>query len=71
MESKLRELRLKKGITQTYMAKSLGFKSVGGYNNIEMGRTRLSLDKAKKISEILGVGIEDLFFEEKLHIKCK
>lgn len=71
MRKQLRNRRIKKGITQTHMAKELGFKSVGGYNNIEMGRTRPSLDHARKISEILDCSIEELFFEDDLHNKCK
>jgi len=67
LNTKLRSVRMQKGITQTFLAKKLGFKTASGYNNIEMGRTKPSLEQAKNISEILGVPIEELFFEEKLH----
>lgn len=64
---KLREIRLAKGISQTHMAKKLGYKSVSGYANIEMGRTNLSLEKAKQIADILNVDGGTLFFKENIH----
>ncbi|MFJ5625410.1 helix-turn-helix transcriptional regulator [Peribacillus loiseleuriae] len=66
---KLREIRLSQGRSQTFMAKKLGYKSVSGYANIEMGRTKPSLVIAKNISEILQVDVNELFFEQKLHVK--
>lgn len=68
---KLRNLRLAKGISQTHMAKQLGYKYASGYANIEMGRNKPSLEAAKKISEILNTNVEELFFEQKLHKKSK
>lgn len=68
---KLREVRLSQGRSQTYMAKKLGYKYASGYANIEMGRTNLSLEKAKQISEILEVDVNELFFDQKLHILSK
>lgn len=65
--NKLRKVRLSQGRSQTFMAKELGYKYASGYANIEMGRTKPSLEKAKQISEILGVDVDDLFFDEKLH----
>lgn len=66
---KLRETRITKGVSQTYMAKRLGYKSVSGYANIEMGRTNLSLKKAKQIADILNIDVKELFFEDNLHVK--
>ncbi|MGE6629850.1 helix-turn-helix transcriptional regulator [Bacillus sp. NPDC077027] len=63
---KLRAERISQGKTQTYMAKQLGYKYTSGYANIEMGRTKPSLDIAKQISDILNVGVNELFFEQKL-----
>jgi putative transcriptional regulator len=71
MRHKLRMARQAKGITQTFMAKQLGYKTVSGYNNIEMGRTKPSLENAKKIAEILGENIDELFFDENLHKTSK
>ncbi|KKI88640.1 DNA-binding protein [Bacillus sp. SA1-12] len=68
---RLRDVRLSQGKSQTFMAKKLGYKYASGYANIEMGRTKPSLEKAKKISEILGVDVNYLFFYEKLHNSSK
>lgn len=62
MTKKLREIRISKGISQTYLAKKLGFKNPSGYNNIESGRTKPSLQHAKIIADILEMRIEDIFF---------
>jgi putative transcriptional regulator len=64
---KLRKVRLAQGRSQTFMAKILGYKYASGYANIEMGRTKPSLEIAGKISEILDVDVKELFFEQKLH----
>ena len=69
--NKLRDVRLSQGKSQTFMAKKLGYKYASGYANIEMGRTKPSLEKAIQISEILGVDVNELFFEQKLHKKGK
>lgn len=71
--NKLRRLRKEKGISQAFIARKLGFKYPSGYNNIESGRNRLSLEQAKIIADILGVTVDELIdeekiFEEKLHI---
>ncbi|MEK4030745.1 helix-turn-helix transcriptional regulator [Pseudobacillus sp. FSL P4-0506] len=67
--NKLRQTRLSQGKSQTFMAKKLGYKFPSGYANIEMGRTKPSLEKAKLIADVLGVDVEELFFEQKLHKK--
>lgn len=67
MRHTLRRIRLEKGISQTFMAKKIGFKTTSGYNNIEMGRNGVSIEQAKIISDILGEPIEKIFFEENLH----
>lgn len=72
---KLRQLRIQKGISQTYISKKLGYKHPSGYGNIEMGRNRLSLENAAIVAEILGVTVDELteddhFFKEKLHVTC-
>lgn len=71
MKLKLREIRKSKGITQTFISEKLGFKSVSGYNAIELGKRRLDLVRAKKLAEILDVSLEELFFEDDLHESCK
>ncbi|QAR95717.1 XRE family transcriptional regulator [Bacillus subtilis] len=71
MLRKLRDTRLAQGKTQTYMAKQLGYRYASGYANIEMGRTKPSLEKAQQISELLDGDVNELFFDEKLHEKSK
>lgn len=53
------------------MAKQLGYRYASGYANIEMGRTKPSLEKAQQISELLDGDVNELFFDEKLHEKSK
>lgn len=71
LQTRLREVRKSKGITQTFMAQKLGYKQASGYANIESGHTKLSLENAKKIAEILNMDIDELFFENKLHVKSR
>ncbi|WP_240491531.1 helix-turn-helix transcriptional regulator [Bacillus nakamurai] len=71
MLEKLRATRISQGKTQTFMAKKLGYRSASGYANIEMGRTKPSLEKAHQISELLNEDVNELFFDEKLHETSK
>lgn len=64
MKLQLRKIRKEKGITQTFIAKELGFKHPSGYSNIESGLRRLDIIRAKQIAEILGVPMDDFFSEE-------
>jgi transcriptional regulator with XRE-family HTH domain len=57
---KLRQLRESRGLSATYMAKRLGYKSASGYCNIEYGLNRLRFDQAIKIADILGVTVDEL-----------
>lgn len=57
----LREERILQGKTQTYLAKKLGYKYTSGYANIEMGRTKPSLEIAKHIADLLNRGVQELF----------
>lgn len=63
---KLKKLRKDKKITQKEMAKFLGYKSKSGYCQLENGKVRMTLDKAKKISEILNVDIKEIFFDDEV-----
>ena len=71
MKKTLREARKSKGVSMTFMASKLGYKSVSGYANIEYGITKPSLENAVKIAEILETSLDELFFEDKLHITGK
>lgn len=61
MLRKLRDTRLAQGKTQSYMAKQPGYRYASGYANIEMGRTKPSLEKAQQISELLDGDVNELF----------
>lgn len=60
----LRKIRESRGISQTYIAKKLGYKHASGYSNIEAGIRKLDVVKAKKIADILNCDIEDFFCDE-------
>lgn len=53
----IRETRLSKGITATFMAKQLGYEAVSSYIRIEKGETKITLEQAKKIADLLMVDI--------------
>jgi len=61
-----REIRIKKGIKQTFVSEKLGFKSPSSYTDIEKGRRGLSADKVPLLADALGVSVEELFFEHKV-----
>ena len=62
INEKLRKIRKSKGITQTFIAQKMG-KTPAWYSNIERGHTRLLAEDAKRIAEILGVDIREIFEE--------
>lgn len=55
MSELIKKLRIDKGYTQEYMAEKLGYKDKSGYNHLENGNVKLSLERAIKIAEILEV----------------
>lgn len=59
---------MKKGIKQSFVSDKLGFKSHSSYAHIEIGKQKLPVDKVPLLAEILGVSIEELFFEEEIRI---
>lgn len=61
---KLKKIRIEQGISQEQMAKQLGYSGKSGYNMLENGNVAISLAKAKKISEILNMNINEIFFEK-------
>ncbi|MGG3625494.1 helix-turn-helix transcriptional regulator [Bacillus gobiensis] len=66
----IESIRVSKGITATYMAKKLGYKSVSSYRRLENGESAITLDKAKVIADVLSVNLND-FFNHKLRITRK
>lgn len=51
----LKEIRVKKGVTQEEMAKCLGYKSKSAYCNLELGVTKVNTDVANEIAARLGM----------------
>ena len=66
MNKKLRQSRIKKKISVTEMSHKLGFKYPSGYAKLEAGDSRMTIDYAKKICNILDEDPMKLFFEEEL-----
>lgn len=64
---KLEKYRKERGISITFISRKLGYKRPSSYGNIEKGKTNLSFINAVKISQILNVEIEELFFTQKIH----
>lgn len=57
--------RKKRGLTQEYMAKQLGYKDKSSYCLIETGKVKPSVEVAGRISEILNLSSEtthNIFF---------
>jgi putative transcriptional regulator len=71
MKLQLQHLRESRGITQTFISKRLGFKSVSAYSSIEKEESKLDIVRAKEIADIFGVQMEQLFFENDLDEKTK
>lgn len=67
MNIKLKKIRTENGITSEQMAKKLNI-SKPFYSQIENGRRRLSYDMAVKISNILKMMPDDLFYEDHKNI---
>jgi transcriptional regulator with XRE-family HTH domain len=63
---KLAELRKSKDLTQEELAEELGI-SASSIAMYETGNRRPPLNKAKKIADYFGVGIEELFFDDNTH----
>lgn len=61
---RIRELRMKRGYTQVYMAKKLGYSNSQRYANYEYGANKVSLATAKRIADILGVSVDDFFCKQ-------
>ncbi len=60
MKVRLREIRLMRGMTQEELARAVGV-SRQTINYIERGKYKPSVMLALKLSEILKVGVEELF----------
>lgn len=61
MYLKLKKIREEKGVSQTELAKLLGYKHKSGYGKLENGDRKLSLEQARVISEYFKMTIEEIF----------
>lgn len=59
LHEKIRVMRQCKGWTQEELAEKLGW-AVNSYAKIERGESDIKLDKLKKISEVMGIDIQEL-----------
>lgn len=64
--SRIKELRNEKGLTQSFLAKELGYKYSSIISEIESGKKNISTDNIYKLSKIFDVDI-NVFFEENVH----
>lgn len=66
---KLRQLRMKKGLTQQKLAEKLGYKTNSYISDVESGDFIPSKEKLKRIAKALGVSfkvLEDMLLKSKL-----
>lgn len=62
MKNKLKIIRKNKGLTQNDMAILLGYKHKSGYNKLELGDRKITLEQARIISIKFNMSIEEIFF---------
>jgi len=60
VSERLKKIRLANNISQSFLAKKLGF-TQKAYSKIENNETKLNVDVLQRISEILNVPIESFF----------
>ena len=70
MENRLKELRIKKGITQVQLAKTM-FVRQSSISAWENGTANPDFDNQRKLAELYGVTIDELFGREPAPIKNK
>lgn len=58
---KLREIRIKQGLTQYQLARILGFKHNTVISRYETGKKKPSLETAQRIALALGCRVEHIF----------
>ncbi|PAD67298.1 transcriptional regulator [Bacillus sp. 7586-K] len=61
---RIRQLRIEKGLTQTFVAKQLGYKHSSILSEIESGKKGISAEKLPIVANVLGVDVNSLFFEQ-------
>lgn len=66
MFERLRKLRKMQGFTCEKMAELMGLETKAAYSKKELGKTKFSLEDARKVSIILGHSVEEIFFEDEV-----
>ncbi|MGD6845266.1 helix-turn-helix domain-containing protein [Bacillus infantis] len=66
--TRIKELRVEKGLTQTDFAKKIGYKHPSIISEIESGKKGISAEKLPEIAKVLGVEINSLFFTQNVHV---
>jgi Helix-turn-helix. len=66
MFGNLRRIRKENNFSIAGMSDVLGFKSKSTYCKKELGKVPFSLSEAKRISDLFGKSIDDIFFANKV-----
>lgn len=61
---KMKRLRKERKITQTEIAKKIGYKTGVGYHYIETGKRKIKAETLAKIAEILNIPVNELYEKE-------
>lgn len=69
MYDKLRKIRENRGFTLLEMSKALGYNSPNAYSRKEKGERKFTLDEVEVISNLFGLSVEEIFFEDEIPIK--
>ena len=57
----IKKIRESKGLTQSFVANKLGYRSPSMLSEIESGKKGLDAEKVPLLAKILGVSIEQIF----------
>jgi len=57
---KIRLYRMRSGYTQEEMAQKIGYKTKSGYNNLESGKVKMSLEQFEEIIKVLAIPMEEI-----------
>jgi transcriptional regulator with XRE-family HTH domain len=63
LNEKIKVLRLSKNLTQTFVAEELGI-DAANYSRLERGLVKVTMEKLKRISEILEVNVSVFLFDQ-------
>lgn len=66
MFDKLKQIRAERNITVEQMMGVLSLETKAAYYKKESGSVKFSLDDAKKVSDFIGLPIEDIFFDNEV-----